>query len=165
MVSGYSGPDCPGDTVGDTESRRKVIFSDATPCHAAGTLPFKAPVTTVAAGDIPLTGIGSTEFLRLIARNGLYIALERAVPRGPLKRDRATLHYQDGREVVLQRDSYISRPELPIETLNDYLQASFVREHATDDQGRTIFQLTDDGLRVGSGSALESGHTLYREEA
>jgi hypothetical protein len=113
----------------------------------------------------PLAGIGSTEFLRLIAQHGLHVLLERGAPRGRLKRDRATLHYPDGREVVLQLGSYVSRPELPIETLNDFLHACFVRESETDDEGRTTFQVTDDGLRVGLCSPLESGHMLYRENA
>jgi hypothetical protein len=113
-------------------------------------------------GVFPISGIRSTEFLRLIAQHGLYVALERGAPRGKLKRDMATLHYPDGHEVILQLGSFVSRPDLPIETLNDLLQASFIREAGTDDQGRTIFQLTNDGLEVGPGSAPESGHTLYR---
>ena len=111
-----------------------------------------------------MAGIGSTEFLRLIAQNGLCVVLERATPRGPLKQDRATLHYQDGREVVLRLGSFVSQPELPVETLNDFLRASLIREAGVDDKGRTIFQLTDDGIERGLGTPLESGHELYRKD-
>ena len=45
--------------------------------------------------------IGSTEFLEIIAQQGRYLLLERAVPRGRLKRDMITIKEHDGRDLVL----------------------------------------------------------------
>ena len=90
---------------------------------------------------------GSTDFLRLIAQHGLHVVLERGIPRGPLKKDRATLKVADGRNASLSTPSgyALSSVELPIAILIDFLRARFLREEGADEQGNSVFFLTADG--------------------
>ena len=79
--------------------------------------------------------IGSTEFLRLIAEKNLHVVLERGTPRGKLKRDLALLKTADGKDVGWSGSFSTNHLELPIATLNDFLEASLLREAETDADG------------------------------
>lgn len=99
-----------------------------------------------------MASIGSTEFLTLIAKDNLTIVVERAEPRGKLKRDIATLRDAMGHHVGIQSGSFKSSLiELPIDTLNDYLKARLVEIAGHDTEGNEVYVITDDGRRqVGS---------------
>jgi hypothetical protein len=95
--------------------------------------------------------IGSTDYLRLMTKNDCHVVLERAVPRGRLKRDLATIKSNDGRDVALQTpQGFTSCPfELPIVILDDFLHASLMRRDGAEVDGRTTFRLTEDGRTRG----------------
>lgn len=92
---------------------------------------------------------GSTEFLQLMAKHGLHVALEYAAPRGTLKRDTAYLKYPNGGDVGLAGPLKSSQIELPIPVLNDLLMSNFLREEESEEGARKTFVLTDEGLEHG----------------
>lgn len=94
----------------------------------------------------------STEFLRLIAKNDCRIVLEPAFPVGKLKRDFVSIKSRDGRPLSLSNpQGYKVCPvELPRETLDDFIRASFVeQEGPADDAGSVVYRLSDDGRERG----------------
>lgn len=95
--------------------------------------------------------IGSTDYLRLMTKNDCYVVLERAAPRGRLKRDLASLKLNDGRDVMLQTpQGYTRCPlELPIVILDDFLCASLIYQDGDESEGKTTFRLTEDGRKRG----------------
>jgi|SRR5215469_4702579 len=102
--------------------------------------------------------IGSTEFLGIIAQQGRYLLLERAVPRGRLKRDMITIKEYDGRDLVLRAPGYTSGPvELPIPIFEDFVRASLVAQDGPEDMEHgTVFRLTEGGLKRGE-ARLQAG--------
>jgi hypothetical protein len=96
--------------------------------------------------------IGSTEFLEIIAQQGRYLLLERAVPRGRLKRDMITIKEHDGRDLVLKARGCSSGPvELPIPIFEDFIRANLVAQDGPEDMEHgTVFRLTEGGLTRGS---------------
>lgn len=96
--------------------------------------------------------IGSTEFLNILAQEGRYLLLERAVPRGRLKRDMITIKTSDGRNLVLSANGYTCSPvELPIPIFEDFVRASLIEQDGPEDfENGTIFRPTKDGLERGA---------------
>jgi hypothetical protein len=112
--------------------------------------------------------IGSTEFLEIIAQQGRYLLLERAVPRGRLKRDMITIKEHDGRDLVLGVEGYTSGPvELPIPIFEDFIRTNLVAQDGPEnmEQG-TVFRLTESGLKRGSArfEASEIDHAALTRE-
>jgi hypothetical protein len=95
--------------------------------------------------------IGSTDYLRLMTKNDCHVVLERATPRGRLKRDLATIVSNDGCDVALQTaQGSTSCPfELPVVILDDFLHASLMCRDGAEVDGRTTFRLTEDGRKRG----------------
>jgi hypothetical protein len=95
--------------------------------------------------------IGSTDWLRLLAKQeGRFLLLELSTPAGVLKREMVTLREPNG-ELAHLRDEIGRKfyPELPRETLNDFLQASLVRQDGYDANHNLIYRPTSDGLERG----------------
>ena len=92
--------------------------------------------------------INSTEYLKLIATNECCLVLERAAPRGRLKRDMVTIKAPDGRNLSLSTPSgFRSCPvEIPWAIVDDFLRASLVAQDGpAGEDGTVVFRLTDDG--------------------
>ena len=97
----------------------------------------------------------STEFLHLIAKNDYAIVVERAFAVGNLKRDYISIKTRDGRNVsaTTSQGDKVSPVELPHEMLHEFLRQSYVVEAKSEDVAeRTIYELTDDGRKVGLAS-------------
>jgi hypothetical protein len=93
--------------------------------------------------------VGSSEFLEIIAQQGRYLLVQRAVPRGRLKRDMITIKENDGRDMVLSARGYTSSPvELPIPIFEDFIRANLVAQDGPEDMEHgTVFRPTQEGLK------------------
>jgi hypothetical protein len=97
--------------------------------------------------------VGSTDYLKLIAQNGCHLRWERSVPAGRLnKRDVISIMLDDGRALELSTPQgfRVSPIQVPSEILDQFLRASFVRQHGpAQADGSIIFRLTEDGRQRG----------------
>jgi hypothetical protein len=107
---------------------------------------------------------GSTEFLKILAREGRYLLLERAVPRGRLNRDTISIKASDGRNLVLSANGYTRSPvELPIPIFEDFVRANLVEQDGPEDyENGTVFRPTKDGLEQGADRSIDPAE-LTRE--
>ena len=90
--------------------------------------------------------IGSTEFFEALSQGGgRYLLLERAIPRGRLKRDVIWLKEADGRDLVMRTASgFVCSPvELPIPIFEDLVRGGLIKQDGPEDyENGTVFRPT-----------------------
>jgi hypothetical protein len=91
--------------------------------------------------------MNSTEILKLLAaKPSRYLLLERAFPRGTLKRDSISLKEADGYDVEVTEHGGRFTPHIPFEMIDDFLRASLIVQDKSDEsQDRMIFRISEDG--------------------
>ena len=100
-----------------------------------------------------MTHFNSTEVLRFMHKHGCLISFEKAAPAGRLKRDFISLCTSDGRavDVTAPVGFSTSASELPRDTFDDFMKASFIEQDRTENsEGRIFFRLTADGRKAAS---------------
>jgi len=96
--------------------------------------------------------MAASDFLKLLAENNHYLVLDRGAPTKRHKRERVWIGPSDGRHYLedVSPSGPTHRVELPRAILDDYLKASFIfADGPEDENGRTIYRLTQDGRTRG----------------
>jgi hypothetical protein len=95
----------------------------------------------------------STEYLRILDQHDCHLLLERGVAVGRLKSDVLSLIASDGRPLPIQTpQGWRGYAQPPRAVLDDFLAARFVAQDGpADEEGRSIYRLTDDGRKAARG--------------
>jgi hypothetical protein len=107
----------------------------------------------------------STGYLRFIAENGCHLVLDRSNPR----KEHIWLKTSDGRYMERRSPTGFAAPvELLPAVLDDYRAASLVAQDGPEDEnGCTVFRLTQDGMKRGLGEVdlSQQANVLYWPDA
>jgi hypothetical protein len=90
------------------------------------------------------------DYLDLLARSNCGILFEKAVPHGRLKREFISVAASDRSRLSMSTQGFSSCPvEIPREIFDYFLAANYIEQYCPEDSdGRILFRLTGDGLRV-----------------